>query len=319
MSLVNMRNSNPHPAANLGPETASIKNRVTQSTDRSVEYLTMDLLAALMPTLDPLREGLAIDVGVGTANLYFCLFRNLGYRTHAFEPLPTPYIAYLLRLFGARLHIACLSNHDGESDIFVGSLEGKTLLDTSSLDANWWGGSAITERVRTIDMAHLQTLVGTRRITCLKLDVEGHEPVLVRQIGSWSKEELPRILVIEYGGGAPRESGEKAWSPKATLDLRKSIQLLSDYGYAQAMRIDSSAWPTCKVEHLDDVLKDFDGFFPNTSNYGNLICLLSGGKFPSDQWPPHEDCKPSAIERLHRIFRLPGAKLFAKSIHRHHS
>ncbi len=54
-----------------------------------VESCCQKLLEQLLPDLDPQRQGICIDVGVGTFAFYCELFARLGFSTVAIEPSPT--------------------------------------------------------------------------------------------------------------------------------------------------------------------------------------------------------------------------------------
>ena len=62
-----------------------------------VEDCCQALLAQILPTVDPQRQGICIDVGVGTFAFYCELFAQLG-----FETLPSFVVGPMERLREAR-------------------------------------------------------------------------------------------------------------------------------------------------------------------------------------------------------------------------
>lgn len=236
-----------------------------------VEACCQELLRYALPVLDPQRKGVCFDVGVGTFALYCELFAKQGFATVAVEPLPTKKLKEICQRYSIHLFEQCLSDRLGTQTLHMGRFAGFANSNFSSLDPDWFGVSGSTKEVATTDLNSLLNLVGEYPITCLKLDIEGWEPVIIRQFRNLSTDQLPYLAMFEYGGGSNRHQNSKGWSPKYLDGTISCLQTLQDLGYGQSIMIDYAAGTTAKMFDLQAVDLSQDTFFPTNSVYGNIL------------------------------------------------
>jgi FkbM family methyltransferase len=238
-----------------------------------VEDCCQALLAQILPTVDPQRQGICIDVGVGTFAFYCELFAQLGFETVAVEPLPLPAIRAMCQSHGIQWIESCLSDVDGTQTLHLGTYQGAVDVNLSSLVAHWWGASTVTQTVRSLRLPTLLSQVNPQKITCLKLDVEGVELTILRQLLELPESLLPFVVMFEYGGGDSRDSGQKGWSEEFLSKTYACLKVLQQCGYGFSIGIDSAP-------HTTEVL--FDIRYPNIqldnilhpqAIYGNIISL----------------------------------------------
>jgi FkbM family methyltransferase len=142
---------------------------------------------------------------------------------HLFEPQPL--VASCLRASllingysNAVVHECALSNHNGSASMTIldaGNM-GMTTLSPSVAD------STPPERainVRAEDAGEYVASLGCDKVALIKIDVEGHEPVIFASMREWLVEKRPPIILFEchlYG---------------QTFEEHKSVQILSELGY----------------------------------------------------------------------------------------
>lgn len=236
-----------------------------------VEACCQALLRHLLPQIDPQRQGMCLDVGVGTFAFYCDLFAQLGFPTVAVEPLPTAKLKALCQRQPIQLLELCLSDRVGTQTLHLGEFAKVANSNFSSLSADWFGASGQTQQVDTLDLPTLLNQVQAQRLTCLKLDIEGWEPVVIQQLPQLPDERLPELVMFEYGGGGSYAQGNQGWSPQflsGTLDCLKTLQQL---GYQGGIMVDYAPGSQAKVFDLQALnLAEDTPFYPN-SVYGNLI------------------------------------------------
>ena len=238
-----------------------------------VEACCQSLLEHLLPDLDPQRQGLCLDVGVGTFAFYCQLFARLGYATVAVEPTPTEKLRAICQQDSIQLIEQCLSDRVGTQTLHLGQFAHVANSNFSSLAADWFGASAQTRQVPTLDVATLLQRVNATQITAFKLDIEGWEPVVIQQFADLAAPLLPRVVMFEYGGGSSRQKGDKGWSPKFLAGTVDCLRTLQQRGYGDSIMIDYAPGTAPKLFDLQQLRLDQElPFYPN-GVYGNLICF----------------------------------------------
>lgn len=240
-----------------------------------VEACCQDLLRHVLPVLDPQRKGVCFDIGVGTFALYCELFAKQGFTTVAVEPLPTRKLRQICQQHSIHLFEQCLSNRLGTQTLHMGRFAGIANSNFSSLDPDWFGVSGSTQEVDTTDLTSLLNLVGEGPITCFKLDIEGWEPIVIRQFHNLAKAQLPCCVMFEYGGGGNRRHNRKGWSPKYLDGTMSCLQTLKDLGYGQSILIDYAAGTTARIFDLQAIDLSQDTLFSINSVYGNILSFYN--------------------------------------------
>jgi hypothetical protein len=124
-----------------------------------------------------------------------------------------------------------------------------------------------------LTLASLLALTRSQRVTGLKIDVEGAEAIILRQLPALPPSLLPLSIMFEYGGGDDRQTGEKGWSPKFLAATVECLGILKNCGYAHALIVDSQA--EMAIFNLTHDLLSTEQLFPGNANYGNIIVFHS--------------------------------------------
>lgn len=153
-----------------------------------------------------LREGgVFVDVGANAGIYSFWAHRCMGGRGRIVAVEPDPEMRRRLE-FNARtngltaidLCPVALSDHEGTGELQVDTTQrGQNTLDTD--EARRAGGTrtALTVPVTTL-LALLQSR-GIDHVDVLKIDIEGHEPPVLRHFLSHAPESLwPRVVISEF-------------------------------------------------------------------------------------------------------------------------
>ncbi|MGK7921625.1 MAG: FkbM family methyltransferase, partial [Trichodesmium sp.] len=238
-----------------------------------VEDCCQALLTQILPTIDEQREGICIDIGVGTFAFYCEIFAKLGFKTIAVEPLPINILKQLCSRYGVTLIEACVSEVSGIQTMHIGTFQGSQNLNLSSLESDWWGSSAKTAEVQSITLSQVLSSVDTRKVSCIKIDVEGAESRIIRQFISLSKSLLPNVVMFEYGGGDSKGRGQKGWSKKFISGTYECLEILKDCGYNSLIIIDSAKEAQEIILNLQSSNLDIYEIFPEVSIYGNIIAV----------------------------------------------
>ncbi len=222
-----------------------------------VEQRTWESIKALIEAIDPQREGWAVDVGIGDGDYYFEWFANLGYKTVAVEPLPTEAARKAVNRAGVAFYEVALDVIGGQTTMYTaGSIH--------SLYSGLWGSSV---HEHTVDTATLDTiLAGIDRITALKLDIEGAEGMVLRQL---DRDKLPAVLSFEFGGVWSRVLATGSWSPERWQELQNNLLLLHKFGYTNAIVVSSG--DRDRLQEVALPVADVDTLFPLDTNWGNII------------------------------------------------
>jgi FkbM family methyltransferase len=237
-----------------------------------VEACCTALLKAMLPAIDPQRQGHCIDVGVGTFAFYCDLFAQLGFPTVAVEPVPIPKLRQLCQRRQIQLMEVCLSDQTGTQPFYGGQFARLGNKNFNSLAPDWFGSSAQSQLINTLSLGDFLEAIAPPQITCLKLDIEGWEPVVLKQWADLPTPLLPKVTMFEYGGGTDRQAGEKGWSPKFLSGTLQCLETLKQCGYGLSIRVD---YAHGTLPHLFDLqtTTPTPALFPPTAVYGNIISL----------------------------------------------
>ena len=239
-----------------------------------VEACCQRILSYVLPLVDEKREGICIDVGVGTFAFYCEMFSMLGFKTIAVEPLPVEGVRVLCQYDSITLIEACLSDVNGTKTIHLGNAAAGCDSNYASLESDWFGVSTETREVQSLTLSKLLLNINAQKVTCLKLDIEGAESTVLTKLGELPKAWLPSVVMFEYGGGGSREKGEYAWSPKYVSATMECIRALKECGYNCSIMIDHALDTEARVFELQSSTLDPDSiFYPNGGRYGNIIAF----------------------------------------------
>lgn len=273
-----------------------------------VEHCSRLILISALRSLGRRAGTVCLDIGVGTFDFYCQLFAQLGYRTIAVEPVPTEDLRSVCRWFGIRLVESCVTDRDGTVDLFLGGDGGGENLNLSSVMPDWWGNSATRRTVRSVTLATLFRERRIRRVACMKLDIEGAEPLVVSQLTNLPPTALPAIVQFEYGGGGTRSSGQGGWAPRYLEGTLLCLRTLTDLGYRLAVVVDSAAGSRERILQLERSALTADGVFEAAAVYGNVVVmrepLLSEEELRRLCEPYRDMSRPAPPERLPPRSRL---------------
>jgi FkbM family methyltransferase len=229
------------------------------------EQRTEALLGQMLPRVDPSRAGSCIEIGVGTYHWYCDLFAKAGYHSVAIEPVPAGPFIQRLGEGGILFYEGVVGEHDGMVTVYLGK-DGDTNL--SSVRRDWW---AATEHTRTVVSMTLATVIarsGIGHITCLKVDAEGSEARILKQLLGFPPHLLPRLIVFEFGA-AVWTAGK--WLDQFYVDTMECLRILRACGYDNLRTID--VFSEERFGHLQLDL-DPDIYFGRDSQAGNGIAQL---------------------------------------------
>lgn len=232
--------------------------------NHSPEHDTDALLETLLPRVDPERKGTFVEIGCGTSNFSFVMARALGYKGLATDPILMPQCVTAALYADVHLDPYAITDHDGYVDLY---LHKDCDANFASVLPSWMEGAAsILAPCRKLETWLRDT--GTRAIACLKLDVEGAENIILRQLSGLPAVLLPKIVVFEYGGGSNRSEGKGGWTTEHYVNTMECWKLLLQNGYSLHSRFDSNVGPLAMD---DSVTGGIDAVLPPDAHYGNLV------------------------------------------------
>ncbi len=171
-----------------------------------------------------LRPGdTALDIGAnfGVVGLFACKKVGEKGKVHLFEPQPV--VAQCLRtstlINGYRqavIHECALSNRSGSAEMAIidaGNLGMATIVSGNKQLA----GEKV--RVRVENAGEFVRALGCQRVSLIKIDVEGHEAVVLGSMRDWMQEVKPGVVLFECHVGK-----DGFWSEDV-------VTLLSGMGY----------------------------------------------------------------------------------------
>lgn len=222
-----------------------------------VEKHTWNEISKLLNELDPEHKGWCVDAGIGDGDYYFEWFRNMGHPTIAIEPLPTDAAREAVIRSGALFEHAALATFDGEAKLYTSN-------NLHSLVEGLWGEVLSSKLVRTMTLGSV--LLDVDHLSALKLDVEGAEGMVLRQL---DPNKLPAIVCFEFGGMWTKASGTGSWTVERVKELQGNLQLVSSLGYTKAIIISSG--DSDRIQKIELPVVDFDELFTPDTNWGNII------------------------------------------------
>lgn len=238
----------------------------------NIEFATDHLCQRILRKLDPGAQGAVIEIGLGSGDYSFQWAAPLGYRCIAVEPLPTEQLKQAVKHHQVELAACAASDQNGEAPIFHGDLQGFAVPDISSLRSDWWGVSKHSTTVRTITLPSLLEEFKVGKVTFLKLDVEGSEPVIISTMPGVPVEAMPSLVAIEYGGGGGNKASQTGgWTAACMKGLTDSLELMRKLGYMATIVLDTTKM--LPQAHTDDAAFDLDHILEATYTGGNvLVC-----------------------------------------------
>ncbi|MEQ9549955.1 MAG: FkbM family methyltransferase [Coleofasciculus sp. G3-WIS-01] len=236
-----------------------------------VEACCQDLLEQVLPLIDPTREGICIDVGVGTFAFYCERFSRLGFKTVAVEPLPVKKLQNLCQRYNIDLIKGCLSDINGDQTLYMGKFIGLFNHNFNSLSADWFGSSKKIKQVKSVTLSNLLSSINAEKVTCLKLDIEGWESKIIKQFHELSPFLLPRVVMFEYGGGTSKKNGKGGWSPTFINATLECLSVLKQCGYGLSVMVDYAYSTKETIFDLQSSTLDINEIIPTHSIYGNII------------------------------------------------
>ncbi|QDZ40907.1 FkbM family methyltransferase [Euhalothece natronophila Z-M001] len=238
-----------------------------------VEACCQNLLKKILPEIDPNRQGVCFDIGVGDFAFYCQLFAQLGFSTIAVEPSPVRKLKQVCNRNSIQLLECCLSDKNGTQTLHLGKFAYLFNRNFNSLESEWFASSQQTKLVSTIDLTELLRISNAKEVTCLKLDIEGWETVVMEQLKQLPTSQLPKLIMFEYGGGSRRYQGGKGWSPKFLQGTMKCLETLKNCGYGLSILIDYAPNATTNIFNLQSLELDPDQIFLPNAVYGNIIAF----------------------------------------------
>ena len=235
------------------------------------EFATDYLCQRFLKVLDPQAKGAIVEVGLGSLNYSFQWAAPLGYRCLAVEPLPTEGLILATSSRGVELIQAAMGATSGEVPIYHGELNGHKLPDISSLNPRWWG---VSERCTVVPVMTLPDLCISKkieRISLLKVDTEGSEADILSLLPMLPRETLPRLLVVEYGGGGTLGSAAGGWSPEFFQGTQRLLDTAKELAYDSCIVLEKERM--LPIFRRGPKAIDVSHLFKPNFQVGNLILI----------------------------------------------
>lgn len=241
-----------------------------------VECTTWEIISALIQEADPARDGWVIDAGLGNDDYYCEWTHNMGYKSLAIEPDPTPGAVNACEVSRIPLVSAALGGSEG-----VAILYSAPERELRSLHGDVWGGMEDAGDVEVVTLPLLLRQYGVERVTLLKLDIEGAEPDVIRTLLELDKDALPSVICFEFGGEGTAECGRGPWSTAHQKRVSAAFKTLRRLGYKWGMLVGSGDGLFVREVNgkLNFSLSDNWGnaimtrFVPSVETIGDIPCL----------------------------------------------
>lgn len=224
-----------------------------------VERVTWEIVSRLMHEIDPRRDGWAIDAGLGQGDYYCEWTHNLGYKSLAIEPVPTPTAIRACEVSRIPLVSAALGNCEG-----IAVLYSAPERDLRSLHGDVWGGMQDAGDVDVTTLPLLMRQYGVDRVTLLKLDIEGAEPDVIETLVELGCDELPDVICFEFGGEGIAEYQSGPWAPEQQKRVNAAFNTLRRLGYKWGVLV--GCGDNLFVRHMNGKSN-----FSPSDNWGNAI------------------------------------------------
>lgn len=239
-----------------------------------VEQYTWNLMRALMLELDPDRSGWCIDAGVGRFDFYFEWMHKLGYQTMAIEPVISEEFINVIRQLrndsdkGTFLPVEGalgrhLTNHVGKGSVLY-AVPDREIYSLKE----FWGGMVADRVVTVFTLPYLADVYRMKRMTALKLDIEGAEPDVIATLPDLPTELLPQIISFEWGGEHSLSDGIGAWSNEQQHRVQSSFDTLKRLGYGNGLIIGSTGGTDVFMHPIE---RGTPEPFENDDNWGNAV------------------------------------------------
>lgn len=236
-----------------------------------VERTILNFIPHILKKVDKKKEGVAIDIGVGTSNFHCLIFARNGYKTFAIEPLAVSDLFELASKYKFELFQGCIHLHDQEINIYSGFFNGESVIDVSSNNKSWWGvkETSKTMTVPALTFKSLTNKYNIDHISYLKIDTEGSEWEIIQQLKKGEDYNLPEVVEFEYGGGDFKINKKAGWSDEYFQKTLQCISYLSDLGYYYLFVFEKKENKiiTNDIRNIKDITSIFKDFY----EYGNII------------------------------------------------
>jgi FkbM family methyltransferase len=202
-----------------------------------------------------LRKGdTALDIGAnfGLPGLLIAKIVGLDGAVHLFEPQPV--VASCLRASllingysNAVVHECALSDHAGQATLTF-DIPSEFSTATLASPGTDTVGPLHTIRVRTEDAGEYVSSLGCDKVALIKIDVEGHEPVIFESMREWLAEKRPTVILFEchlYG---------------QAFEEHKSVRILSGLGY-EFFNIDRRPYWHTRLSSTSETQRGFGSDF----------------------------------------------------------
>jgi len=227
------------------------------------EILSQSIILPLTNYFDLERNGWAIEIGVGSDNFYAENFSRFGLQCIAVDPIPYKPFNEIARKNNIYFEEVCIYDSEGEITIYSND-------DLSSINPDWWGvDNKNTKKVQSILLSTLINRHKVEKITFLKIDTEGTEYEIIKQLNDLPPALLPKVIEFEYGGGALKETGNAGWNEKYFKKVLAIFEVLKRLEYQQGLQLDSNdiSIPFFSL----DVLDNPEMLFKPHHEYGNIL------------------------------------------------
>jgi len=172
--------------------------------------------------IEPGDEVLDIGANLGVTGLLAASIVGATGKVHLFEP--QPYIAQFLRTSllingysQGRVHEIALSDRSASVEMEIASPENLGMTRVISASAP---NSANTIRVSAEEAGRYVKALGCRRVPLIKIDVEGHEPTILRALSDCMVDLRVGVVLFE----CHLEDGQACWG-------HESVRCLAEVGF----------------------------------------------------------------------------------------
>lgn len=237
----------------------------------NIEFASDLLCQRLLLRIDPSAQGSVVEVGLGSGNFSFEWAAPKGHRCIAVEPLPTQALIAAVQAHGVELIEAAMGSSAVEVPIYHGQLNGHDLPDISSLNPRWWGVSERCSMVPGLTLSDLCISKKIDLISLLKVDTEGTESDILSLLPALPRGKLPRLIVVEYGGGGKFGLGTGGWSPEFLQGTRKLLETLKSLDYQACVILEEAR--TFPIWKRGEAAFDINQLFSDDFIVGNLLFI----------------------------------------------
>jgi hypothetical protein len=139
------------------------------------------------------------------------------------------------------------------------------------VNQDWWGigeKSNVSE-VNCFTLGKIIEEYNVNAITYIKIDTEGSEHLIIKQLVNFEESLLPKIIEFEYGGGAIKSTGVGGWKSDYFNKTLNCISICHKLGYEYLLLFNSvSDYP---IEFNLSELSSYEEIFRDNYVYGNII------------------------------------------------